>query len=211
MSIRSTLLSPVLLGTALLWSVGCAERPTDRITAAERMVAEAKSGPAATYATEEVRRLEKELVALVAADSEQGSRMRLMRDYAQIDLLATSIAREAQRVIATAAREHEEARTLAAAALDEAQEAVEESGRLVAALRSKRKLGTIRRQANDSEALTHSMQTARQAMVEGDFVAAEARARAIAVQASLVSGQIQSIAARLGESVGTRLAQNDIP
>ena len=204
-------LRAILLGTALLWTIGCVERPTDRLAAAQRIVSEAKSGLAATYATEDVRRLEKQLGALAAAVSEQDSRMAIMRDYAQVDLLAGSIAHEAQRVIDTAARKHEEARALAVAAVDEAQETVEQSRRLVVTLKSKRKLGTIRRQANDSEALTHSMQAARQALAEGDYLAAEARARAIAVQASLVSGQIQSIAARLGEPVGTRLAQNDVP
>ncbi len=197
-----------LVGVLMLAMGACAQRPTDEIAAAVQAVAEAKGGVAALYAGEDLQRLDAQIASLTASSAEQDAQLSVLRDYTAVERLAHSVTRQAHRVIAAATEQHEAARSEAIAAIEEAQEAVNDSRSLVTQLKTQRRLGLIRRQAAETDALEQSMSTAREALVKEDYPAAEARARAILAQATVLSGHMQSIAARLGGNVGTRLAQN---
>lgn len=197
-----------LTALAVVAVTGCAERPTDHIAAAVNAVAEAKTGLAATYVPEDLRRLETLAGALETATGEQDTQLSLLRDYRAIDRMALAVSRTAEQLAATAAERHAAAKASAENAVAEAQEAIDESRTLVATLKTDRKLGLIRRQAIDVDTLAQSMAAARDAFAREDFVAAEARARAITAQASLVTGHMRSVVARLDDHAGTRFARN---
>lgn len=197
-----------LAALAVVAMTGCAERPTDHIAAAVNAVAEAQAGLAATYAPEDLRRLEAQAAALATATAEQDSQLTLLRDYTAIDRMAIAVSHTAAQLVAAATEQHASAKATAEAAIAEAQDLLDESRTLVATLKTDRKLGLIRRQAVDVSALVQSMAAARDAFAHEDFVAAEARARAITAQASLVTGHMRSVVARLDDHAGTRFARN---
>lgn len=196
-----------LMGFAVISALGCTERPTEQIEAAERLVAEAKAGYPAIYASEDVRRLERVLNTLSATVEQQDRAAGLLRDYTHAAMISAGIVRDADQVIARARQRHAEAKAAAMAALEEAEEALGASRRLIAAVQTRHGLGRIRRQALDAEALTRSLTSVRGSMVEEDFLSAEARSRAITAQSGIVAGQVESIAVRMGDAATTRLAQ----
>jgi hypothetical protein len=199
----------IVLGMALLFALGCAQRPTDRIVASGEIVAKARTGAAALYSVEDVRRLEGLLATLTEAVQEQDSRLSIMRDYGHVDLLAGTLLQDAQRVILEAADKRDAAKASAVSALQEAREALAESRRLIAAAaKSRRGLSGIRGPARDTETLGESINSVQRAIDDEDYWAAEARAQAITAKAEGLSGHIQSIAARIEETPGTRIAQN---
>ena len=192
---------------ALMTGVGCTERPSDHIGAAERLVTEARQGQASVYATEDVQRLERLLLTLQATVEEQDDYPRFMRDYGHADTLAVRIARDAQNVIDRSSTEHDQAHHEASVAVDEAEAVLAQTRQRIRDVTKQDGVGGMRRLAVDSEALVVSMSRAKDALDAEDYLAATARARAITAQGRSLTDQVDAIAMQVGDSQEPRLTQ----
>lgn len=184
---------------ALFLVTGCAQPPTEQIQAAEQAVKDAQQSGAATYAPQEYAKLEGTLAALKKEVADQDAKFPLFRDYGKAEQLVASTKQEAQQVKAEAEKKKEEARAAALQTQQVAMEAVKAAQELVAKAPVGKDRAALEAIKADAEGLNASLAEVQKAMDAGDYVAAQAKAKAIHEKSQTVSAEIESALAKVGK------------
>lgn len=184
---------------AVLFASGCAQPPTEQITAAEQAVNAAQQSGAATYLADEYAKLEGTLAAIKKEVAEQETRFALFRDYSKAEQLAASAKTDADRVREQAAKKREEARTAAIDAHRAASEAVKATLDLVARAPAGKDRAALESIKTDAEALRASVNDVQMMIDKSDFLGAQTKAKAIQEKSQAVSHEVEAALAKIGK------------
>lgn len=194
--------------TLLATSTACSQRPTQEINAAEQAVADAKSNELAPYISDELMQLAGERLMLIRTVHAQDASRTLIRDYSAPRRMAQKIQADTQMALVLGAQRRTDAQSDAAAAVDEAQSALQQTHDQLNLVRTRAGRIGAAAAARELATLDRLMDTAQEAMVDQDYLSAVARARAVNAKAERLQVQIEAVAIRAGEHHGTQIATN---
>lgn len=192
------------LAPALLLAVGCAKAPADKMDAAERAVADAKTAGAPTYMAEEYAKVEGLLANAKKEISDQDTKFALLRDYGKVEELLATAQAEASRVTAETGAKKEEAKNAAVQAQQAAQASVEQAQALVAKAPAGKDRAALEAIKADAQGLTTSLAEVQKAMDAGDYPAAKANAEAIQEKSRALAAEIQTALAKVSSEKGKK-------
>jgi hypothetical protein len=195
--IKPTNVLPIVCVILLLG--GCAQPPTDQITAAEQAIKEAQQSGAATYLADEYAKLEGSLAAIKKEVADQEAKFALFRDYGKVDQLVATAKAEADRVKGEAVKKMEEAKAAATQAYQMAQEAVKNTMELVAKAPTGKDRAPLVSIKTDAEALKASLNDVQMMIDKSDYVAAQTKAKAILEKSQALSREIETALAKIGK------------
>ncbi|MBI5410494.1 MAG: hypothetical protein HZA21_00720 [Nitrospirae bacterium] len=186
------------LAPLLLLAVGCAKAPTEKLAAADKAVSDARAAGAPTYVAEDFAKLEGMLNNAKKEIAEQDARLAFVRDYEKAEGLLTSVQADAGRVTADAGKKKEEAKAAAVQAQQAAQEAVKTTQGLVAKAPVGKDRAALEAIKADAKGLATSLSEVQTAIDAGDYLGAQAKAKAIQEKSQAVAAEIQSALAKVG-------------
>lgn len=186
------------LAPLLLLAVGCAKAPTEKLAAADKAVSDARAAGAPTYVAEDFAKLEGMLNNAKKEIAEQDARLAFVRDYEKAEGLLTSVQADAGRVTADAGKKKEEAKAAAVQAQQAAQEAVKTTQGLVAKAPVGKDRAALEAIKADAKGLATSLSEVQTAIDAGDYLGAQAKAKAIQEKSQSVAAEIQSALAKVG-------------
>lgn len=186
------------LAPLLLLAVGCAKAPTEKLAAADKAVSDARAAGAPTYVAEDFAKLEGMLNNAKKEIAEQDARLAFVRDYEKAEGLLTSVQADAGRVTADAGKKKEEAKAAAVQAQQAAQEAVKTTQGLVAKAPVGKDRTALEAIKADAKGLATSLSEVQTAIDAGDYLGAQAKAKAIQEKSQAVAAEIQSALAKVG-------------
>lgn len=186
------------LAPLLLLAVGCAKAPTEKLAAADKAVSDAQAAGAPTYVAEDFAKLEGMLNNAKKEIAEQDARLAFVRDYEKAEGLLTSVQADAGRVTADAGKKKEEAKAAAVQAQQAAQEAVKTTQGLVAKAPVGKDRAALEAIKADAKGLATSLSEVQTAIDAGDYLGAQAKAKAIQEKSQAVAAEIQSALAKVG-------------
>lgn len=190
-----------LAGSAL---VGCAKPPTDKLDAAEKAVADAKTAGAPTYLAEDYAKVEGLLANAKKEMSEQEAKFALLRDYGKAEELLVTAQAEAARVTTETGTKKEEAKNAAVQAQQAAQASVEEAQALVAKAPVGKDRAALEALKADAQGLTTSMAEVQKAIDAGDYLAAKANAEAIQEKSRALAAEVETAMAKVSAAKGKK-------
>jgi len=185
-----TILSLVLL-------VGCSKAPTEKVSAAEQAVNDARAAGAPKYLPDEFAKLESSLMNAKQEIAEQDSKFGLMRDYEKAEQMLVSAQAEAGRLTAETGKKKGEAKAAAIQAQQAAQAAVKHAQELVAKAPVGKDRAAVEAIKADVEGLTSSLPEVQKAIDAQDYQAAQANAKAIQDKSQAVSAEIETALAKV--------------
>ena len=185
-----TILSLVLL-------VGCSKAPTEKVSAAEQAVNDARAAGAPKYLPDEFAKLESSLMNAKQEIAEQDSKFGLMRDYEKAEQMLVSTQAEAGRLTAETGKKKDEAKAAAIQAQQAAQAAVKNAQELVAKAPVGKDRAAVEAIKADVEGLTSSLPEVQKAIDAQDYQAAQANAKAIQDKSQAVSAEIETALAKV--------------
>lgn len=192
----------MLLTSLLLLAAACAKAPTDKVSAAEKGLEEARAAGAPNYAAEDFAKLEGMVANARKEIAEEEGKLPFLRDYEKAEQLLASAQADAAKVTIAAARKKEEAKVAAV----QAQQAAQESVHTTQALVSKAPVGKDRAAVEaikaDAQGLAASLTEVQQAIDAGDYQAAQAKAQAIQEKSRAVAKEIQEALAKVSKGKG---------
>jgi hypothetical protein len=186
------------LAPLLLLAVGCAKAPTEKLAAADKAVSDARAAGAPTYVAEDFAKLEGMLNNAKKEIAEQDARLAFVRDYEKAEGLLTSVQADAGRVTADTGKKKEEAKAAAVQAQQAAQEAVKTTQGLVAKAPVGKDRAALEAIKADAKGLATSLSEVQTAIDAGDYLGAQAKAKAIQEKSQAVAAEIQSALAKVG-------------
>lgn len=192
------------LAPVLLLAVGCAKAPTDKIEAAEKGVNEARTAGAPSYMAEDFAKLEGMLANAKKEIADQDAKMAFLRDYGKAEQLLASVETDAGRVTADTAKKKEEAKVAATQAQQAAQEAVKTAQALVAKAPAGKDRAALEAIKADAKGLTASLTDVQAAIDAGDYLAAQAKAKAIQEKSDAVATEIRNALAKVSAAKGSK-------
>lgn len=145
---------------------------------------------------------------LIRAIQAQDASQTLIRDYSASRRLAEKIQADTQHALALGAQRRTDARSSAAAAVDEAHSALQQAHDQLGLVRTRAGRIGAAAAARELDTLDRLMDAAREAMADHDYLSAVARARAVNAKAERLGPQIEAVAIRAGERQGLRVATN---
>ena len=188
----------------LLLSAACAKAPTEKVTAAEKAVNDARTAGAPKYAPEEFAKLESALTNAKNEVAEQDAKFGFLRDYEKAEQALAATQTEATRVSAETATRKEEAKAAAVQAQQAAQSAVTTAQDLV----SKAPLGKDRAALEaikaDIDGLATSLPDIQKTIDAEDYQAAQAKAKAVQDKSQAVSAELESALAKVHKAKPTK-------
>ena len=188
----------------LLLSAACAKAPTEKVTAAEKAVNDARTAGAPKYAPEEFAKLESALTNAKNEVAEQDAKFGFLRDYEKAEQALAATQTEATRVSAETAKRKEEAKAAAVQAQQAAQSAVTTAQDLV----SKAPLGKDRAALEaikaDIDGLATSLPDIQKTIDAEDYQAAQAKAKAVQDKSQAVSAELESALAKVHKAKPTK-------
>lgn len=188
----------------LLLSAACAKAPTEKVTAAEKAVNDARTAGAPKYAPEEFAKLESALTNAKNEVAEQDAKFGFLRDYEKAEQSLAATQTEATRVSAETAKRKEEAKAAAVQAQQAAQSAVTTAQDLV----SKAPLGKDRAALEaikaDIDGLATSLPDIQKTIDAEDYQAAQAKAKAVQDKSQAVSAELESALAKVHKAKPTK-------
>ena len=188
----------------LLLSAACAKAPTEKVTAAEKAVNDARTAGAPKYAPEEFAKLESALTNDKNDVAEQDAKFGFLRDYEKAEQALAATQTEATRVSAETAKRKEEAKAAAVQAQQAAQSAVTTAQDLV----SKAPLGKDRAALEaikaDIDGLATSLPDIQKTIDAEDYQAAQAKAKAVQDKSQAVSAELESALAKVHKAKPTK-------
>lgn len=205
---RQSMMIGLGLVALLATSTACSRRPTDELHAAAQAVTNAQSGDLAPYISSELTLLAGERLMLIRAIQAQDASQTLIRDYSASRRLAEKIQADTQHALALGAQRRTDARSSAAAAVDEAHSALQQAHDQLGLVRTRAGRIGAAAAARELDTLDRLMDAAREAMADHDYLSAVARARAVNAKAERLGPQIEAVAIRAGERQGLRVATN---
>jgi hypothetical protein len=199
-----------VLTLALAWALvltGCAQPPADKLAAAEKAVNEARSAGAPSYMAEDFAKLEGMLTNAKNEIAAQDSKFAPMRDYGKAEQLLTSAQADAGRVTAEANKKKEEAKAAALQAQQAAQEAVKTAQALVAKAPAGKERAALEAIKADTQALANSLNDVQGAIDAGDYLAAQAKAKAIQEKGDAIASEVRTALAKVGTAKKGKVAK----
>lgn len=180
----------------------CAKPPTEQIDTAEKAIKDAQQSGASAYTPQDYAKLEGLLANVKKEVADQDAKFALLRDYGKAEQLAASTKAEAERVKGEATKKKEEAKTAALQTQQVAQEAVKATQELVAKAPVGKDRAALEAIKADAEGLTKSLGEVQAAIDGGDYLAAQAKAKAIHEKSQAVSAEIQNALAKISAAKG---------
>ena len=181
----------------LLLSAACAKGPTEKVTAAEKAVNDARMAGAPKYAPEEFAKLESALTNAKNEVAEQDAKFGFLRDYEKAEQVLTATQTEATRVSAETAKRKEEAKATAVQAQQAADAAVKAAQGLVARAPVGKDRAALEAIKADIDGLATSLPDIQKTIDAEDYQAAQAKAKAIQDKSQAVSAELESALAKV--------------
>jgi hypothetical protein len=181
----------------LLLSAACAKAPTEKVTAAEKAVNDARTAGAPKYAPEEFAKLESALTNAKNEVAEQDGKFGFLRDYEKAEQVLTATQTEAARVSAETVKRKEEAKAAAVQAQQTAQSAVTTAQGLVAKAPVGKDRAALEAIKADIDGLTTSLPDIQKTIDAEDYQAAQAKAKAVQDKSQAVSAELESALAKV--------------
>lgn len=181
----------------LLLSAACAKAPTEKVTAAEKAVNDARMAGAPKYAPEEFAKLESALTNAKNEVAEQDAKFGFLRDYEKAEQVLTATQTEATRVSAETAKRKEEAKATAVQAQQAADAAVKAAQSLVARAPVGKDRAALEAIKADIDGLATSLPDIQKTIDAEDYQAAQAKAKAIQDKSQAVSAELESALAKV--------------
>jgi predicted enzyme related to lactoylglutathione lyase len=182
----------LLVTTVFIVVLGCAQPPREQLDAAQKAVDAAKAADAATYAKDDFAKLEQQFALAKDELAKQEQLLPIFRSYSDANAMLVKVVEEGGHVAAKAAQAKEAAKTAALAAEKEAQQAVASAKELMTHAPTGKDKAAVEAIRQDLAALETSLGPIRQLIDKGDFVGAEAQAKAVKEKGAAVSAEIQS-------------------
>ncbi len=191
-----------LLIVPAIMLAGCANPPSEKLAAAEKAVEEARAVGAQTYAAEDFAKLEGLLTGAKQDMEEQSGKFAMLRDYEKTEQLLATAQADAGKVVATATKRKEEAKVAAAQAFQAAQESVQATQALVAKAPVGKDRAAVEAIKNDVQGLATSLTEVETTIGAGDYLAAQAKAKAIQDKSQAVAAEIQQAIDKVAAAKG---------
>lgn len=186
----------------LIVVTGCTQAPTDKLAATEKAIDDARAAGAPNYMAEDFAKLEGMLTNAKNEIAEQDSKFGLLRDYGSAEQLLTAAQAEANRVTSDTAKKKEEAKQAALQAQQAAQESVKTTQGLVQRAPVGKDRAAVEAIKADARGLTASLTEVQTAIDSGDYLAAQAKAKAIKEKSQAVAVEIQTALAKVSSAKG---------
>jgi len=187
----------VTIVPVLMIGAACAKAPTEKVTAAEKAVNDARATGAPKYAPEEFAKLESALTNAKSEVAEQDAKFGFLRDYEKAEQGLTVAQTEATRVSAETAKRKEEAKTGAVQAQQAAQVAVTTAQQLVAKAPVGKDRAALEAIKADIDGLATSLPDIQKTLDAEDYQAAQAKAKAVQDKSQAVSAELESALAKV--------------
>jgi hypothetical protein len=181
----------------LLLATACTKAPTEKVTAAEKAVDDARAAGAPKYTPEEFAKLESALTNAKSEVAEQDAKFGFLRDYEKAEQGLTVAQTEATRVSAETAKRKEEAKTGAVQAQQAAQVAVTTAQQLVAKAPVGKDRAALEAIKADIDGLATSLPDIQKTLDAEDYQAAQAKAKAVQDKSQAVSAELESALAKV--------------
>ncbi len=188
----------------LLLVTACANPPREKLEAAEKAVKEAQESGAATYMAEDFAKLEGMLASAKKEVADQEAKFVFLRDYGKAEQLADTAKAEAARVKTEAEKKKEEAKQTALQMQQVAQESVKATQELVAQAPAGKDRAALESIKADAQGLSASLDEVQKALDAGDYLGAQAKAKAIQDQSQKLATEIQTTLAKVGGAKGKK-------
>ena len=172
--------------------VGCAKPPTDKVTAAEKAVADARDSGAQQYMPEDFAKLESLLASAKSEIAVQENKMAFLRDYGKGEQTLATIPTEAARVATESGKKKEEAKNAALQAQQTAQAAVKAAQELIGQAPAGKDRAALEAVKSDVDGVNTSLGEVQAAIDKGDYQAAQSKAKAIQDKAQALATEIQT-------------------
>lgn len=195
---------------ALVLVVGCTQAPTDKLATTEKAINDARAAGAANYMAEDFAKLDGMLTNAKNEMAEQDSKFGFLRDYGKVEELLASAQTEAGRVTAEAAKKKEEAKQVALQAQQAAQESVKTAQDLVAKAPVGKDRAAVEAIKADAKGLTTSLAEVQTSIDSGDYLAAQAKAKAIKEKSEMVAAEIRGALAKVAAGKGKASAKGPV-
>jgi hypothetical protein len=186
----------MLLAPMLLLAVGCSQAPNDKLAEAEKAVMDARLAGAQAYAAEDYAKLEGMLNNARKELEDQNAKFALFRDYGKTEQLLASVKAETPPLIEETAKKKAEAKEAALKAHDAAREAVKKAQALVAKAPVGKDRASVEAIRNDAKALTASLNDVQMAMDAENYLAAQAKAKAVQDKSVALSSEVRGALAK---------------
>ena len=182
----------LILSPVLLLAVGCAKPPTEKVSAAEKAVADARQAGAPQYMAEDFTKLESMLAGAKSEIAAQESKMAFLRDYSKAEQTLATVPTEAARVSGEAGKKKEEAKAAAVQAQQAAQAAVKGAQDLIEQAPVGKDRAALEAIKADADGLNNSLAEVQSAIEKEDFQGAQARAKAIQDKGQALATELQT-------------------
>lgn len=187
-----------LTAIALVAVTGCAQPPIEQLEAAQKAVDAAKAAGATEYAKEDLATLEQQFALAKEELAKQETALSVFRSYAEADKLLLKVV-ESGAAIATKATQNKEAAQAAAKEREkEAQQVVASAKELMAEAPTGKDKAAVEALKEDISGLEANLSAVHQLIEKGDYLGADAQAKALKEKASAVSGEIQKAIEKAG-------------
>lgn len=188
-------LAQAVMTIGLIWGatmiLGCAQPPAEQLNLAQKSVEAARSSGAPDYAKEEWGKLDQELSKAKEELGAQETAFALFRSYSKADEMLKRISEEAKRVETTARTKKEEARTAALNREKEAATVIASVENLFSKAPVGKDRAAVQAIKNDLGGLKSGLGDIHQLIDKGDYLSAEAKAKAVKDKGESVLTEIQ--------------------
>lgn len=188
----------MLLMPALCLAVGCSQAPNDTLGETEKAVMDAKLAGAQAYVAEDYAKLEGMLNNAKKELADQNAKFILFRDYGKTEQLLASVKAETPKLIEETAKKKAGAKDAALTAYEAARSAVKKTQALVARAPVGKDRAAVEAIKNDAKALTASLNDVQMAMDTEDYLAVQAKAKAVQDKSLALSSEVRGALAKVG-------------
>ncbi len=187
----SHMMTAGLVAGAVMTMAGCAQPPVEQLEAAKKAVEAAQAAGATEYAKDDFAKLEQEYALAKDELAKQEKALSIFRSYSEANKLLIKVVEDGGRVAATAAQNKETAKTAALAMEKEAQQVIASAKELMAQAPTGKERAAVEVIKQDLAALETSLNAVHQLIEKGDYLGAEAQAKALKDKGAGVSGDLQ--------------------
>ena len=177
---------------AMLLMNGCAQPPAEQLEAAQKAVDAARAAEAATYAKDDLAKLEQQFALAKEELAKQEKVLSIFRSYSDAEKMLIKVVEAGGHVVVKAGQDKEAAKTAALAMEQEAQQVVASAKQLLGKAPTGKERAAVETIRQDVGGLETSLNAVHQSIEKGDYRGAEVQAKALKEKGVAVSGEIQS-------------------
>lgn len=189
------------LAIALLMT-GCAQPPTDKLSAAKTAVEAAQATGAPEYAKEDFVALEQQFALAKDELAKQEKALSIFRSYSEADALLTKVVEQGKQVEAKATTNKEAAKTAAITTEKEARQFVDSAKELMAKAPTGKEKAAVEAIKADISALETNLETVHQLIEKGNYIGAELQAKTLKEKGAAISEELQNAIAKVKGNKG---------